>query len=118
MKELQTQDLDRLDELMIRLEQAKKDKNEQSVIKNKIMDFMRELGLKTFRQGNITIRLTDARTTNQFDVDMLRIKYPAIWDECHSVQSRPAHLQIIRKDIKDNTVEMTDDELAELIENN
>ena len=81
---LKTEDIERLETLLVNLEQAKKDKQEQNVIKDKIMDFMRQLKIKTFRQGNIVMRLTDTRTTNEFDVDMLREKYPAIWEECHS----------------------------------
>lgn len=110
MTKLKTEDLKRLETLMTNLEQAKKDKNEQSVIKEKIMDFMRELNIKTFREGNLVIRLTDKRTTNEFDVDMLREKYPQIWEECHSVQERPAHLQIKRSKAVENEDDIPSDE--------
>lgn len=46
---LKTEDIERLEELIDNLAQAKKDKAEQAVIKNKIMDFMRSLNIKTFR---------------------------------------------------------------------
>ena len=112
---LKTEDIERLETLLVNLEQAKKDKAEQNVIKDKIMDFMRQLGIKTFRQGNIVMRLTDTRTTNEFDVDMLREKYPQIWEECHSQKTRDPHLQIKRvaskQDVEDDVP--SDEELNE-----
>lgn len=113
MTKLKTEDISRLEALMSNLEQAKKDKAEQNLIKEKIMDFMRELNIKTFREGGLVIRLTDKRTTNEFDVDMLREKYPKIWEECHSIQERPAHLQIKRSKVVNKDDEPTDEELDE-----
>lgn len=110
---LKTEDIERLEELIDNLAQAKKDKAEQAVIKDKIMDFMRSLNIKTFRQGNIVMRLTDRRETNEFDVDMLRQKYPEIWKECHSTQVREAHLQIKKSVIAQHDDEPTDEELNE-----
>lgn len=109
---LKTEDIERLEELMDNLAQAKKDKAEQAVIKDKIMDFMRSLNIKTFRQGNIVMRLTDRRETNEFDVDMLRAKYPDIWKECHSTQVREAHLQIKKRVVVQDD-EPTEEELNE-----
>lgn len=109
---LKTEDIERLEELIDNLAQAKKDKAEQAVIKNKIMDFMRSLNIKTFRQGNIVMRLTDRRETNEFDVDMLRQKYPDIWKECHSKQVREPHLQI-KKSVIVQDDEPTEEELNE-----
>lgn len=110
---LKTEDIERLEELIDNLAQAKKDKAEQAVIKDKIMDFMRSLNIKTFRQGNIVMRLTDRRETNEFDVDMLRQKYPEIWKECHSTQVREAHLQIKKSVVVQHDDEPTDEELNE-----
>ncbi len=110
---LKTEDIERLEELIDNLAQAKKDKAEQAVIKDKIMDFMRSLNIKTFRQGNIVMRLTDRRETNEFDVDMLRQKYPEIWKECHSTQVREAHLQIKKSIVIQHDDEPTDEELNE-----
>ena len=109
---LKTEDIERLEELMDNLAQAKKDKAEQAVIKNKIMDIMRSINIKTFRQGNIVMRLTDRRETNEFDVDMLRAKYPDIWKECHSKQVREPHLQI-KKAVVVQDDEPTEEELNE-----
>lgn len=109
---LKTEDIERLETLMNNLAQAKKDKAEQAVIKDKIMDFMRSLNIKTFRQGNIVMRLTDRRETNEFDVDMLRQKYPEIWKECHSTQVREAHLQIKKRVVVQDD-EPTEEELNE-----
>lgn len=109
---LKTEDIERLEELMDNLAQAKKDKAEQAVIKDKIMDFMRSLNIKTFRQGNIVMRLTDRRETNEFDVDMLRQKYPEIWKECHSTQVREAYLQIKKRVVVQDD-EPTEEELNE-----
>lgn len=109
---LKTEDIERLETLMDNLAQAKKDKAEQAVIKDKIMDFMRSLNIKTFRQGNIVMRLTDRRETNEFDVDMLRQKYPEIWKECHSTQVREAHLQIKKRVVVQDD-EPTEEELNE-----
>lgn len=113
MTKLKTEDISRLETLMSSLEQAKKDKAEQNLIKDKIMDFMRELNIKTFREGGLVIRLTDKRTTNEFDVDMLREKYPKIWEECHSIKERPAHLQIKKSNAVNKDDEPTDEELDE-----
>ena len=113
---LSTEDLDRLSSLLDSLEQAKRDKAEKNVIMNKIMDFFREQGIKSYRYGNIRIQFTDTRETNQFDVDMLRAKYPAIWEECHSVQVREPHLAVtkLKTKIKEEEDDVpTDEELLE-----
>lgn len=116
---LQTEDLERLSSLLDSLDQAKKDRNEKKVIEEKIMQFFRDTGIKTYRYGNVVIRFTDQRTTNEFDVDMLRQKYPKIWEECHSDNVRPPHLQIAktnRKEVspEENSEDLpTEEELAE-----
>ena len=44
---------------------------------------------------------------------MLREKYPKIWKECHSIQERPAHLQIKKSKVVNKDDEPTDEELDE-----
>lgn len=99
---LSTEDLNRLSNLIDSLEQAKKDKTEKNAIMNKIMDFFRANGIKSYRYGDIRIQFTDARETYQFDVDMLRAKYPEIWEECHSIKSRDPHLAVTKIKSKDS----------------
>lgn len=111
---LSATDLARLSDLMTALEQAKKDKNEQRVILDKIMDFFRANNIKTYHYNDIVIRFTDARQTNQFDVDMLQSKYPEIWEECHSVVTRPPHLQVKKLAKADDSDDVPSDE--ELLE--
>ena len=112
---LSTEDLARLSDLMDSLEQAKKDKNEKNVILNKIMDFFRMNGIKSYRYGDVRIQFTDERETNQFDVDILRAKYPEIWKECHSVVTREPHLAVTKlkskKKADDSDDLPTDEEL-------
>ena len=112
MSNLKTEDLQRLNALMTNLTEAKANKAEANAIKEKIMDFMREAGIKTFRANGLFLRLTEERTTNEFDADMLRAKYPDIWKECHSEKVRAAHLQI-KKVAPDAEDEPTDEELSE-----
>lgn len=100
--ELTTTELDRISDLTDALLAAKKDRSERDVILSKIMDFFRENKIKTYRHGDIVIRFTDERTTNQFDVDMLRMKYPEIWTECHANHVRPAHLAIKKIPVKED----------------
>ena len=111
---LSTTELDRLSELMTELENAKKNKAESEVIKDKIMAFMEQNNINTFRHNDILIRYTPKRTTNEFDVFMLKDKYPDIWEECHSNQVRPPHLQIKRTSPEKDD-EPTDEELNEAI---
>lgn len=111
---LSTTELDRLSELMTALENAKKNKAESEVIKNKIMDFMEQNNIKTFRHNDILIRYTPQRTTNEFDVFMLKEKYPKIWEECHSDQIRQPHLQI-KRTAPEKDDEPTDEELGEVL---
>lgn len=94
---LQTTDLERLSQLLDSLAQAKVDSKEKKEIEEKVMQFFRETGIKSYTYKDVTIQFTDERTTNEFDVDMLRQKYPKIWEECHSDQIRPAHLAIRKK---------------------
>lgn len=91
---LTSEDLARLSQLLDSLNQAKKDKNEKSEIEVKIMDFFRQTGIKTYHYGDVTIRFTDERETNEFDVETLMSKYPEIWKECHAIHKRPPHLLI------------------------
>lgn len=115
-KNLQTTDLERLSQLLDSLAQAKEDSKEKKTIEEKIMVFFRENGIKSYRYGDIVIRFTDERTTNEFDVDLLRQRYPKIWEECHAENTRPPHLQIRKKKSKKADEEddvPTDEELAE-----
>ena len=112
MANLKTEDLNRLSTLMTDLADARANKAEANAIKEKIMDFMRETGIKSFRENGLYIRFTEARTTNEFDAELLRTKYPDIWKECHSEQVRPAHL-LIKKVAKPKDDEPTDEELDE-----
>lgn len=112
MANLKTEDLNRLNTLMTDLADARANKAEANAIKTKIMDFMRESNLKSFCENGLYIRFTEARTTNEFDVELLRKKYPDIWKECHSEQVRLAHLSI-KKVAKPKDEEPTDEELDE-----
>ena len=118
---LQTSDLERLSQLLDSLNQAKKDRNEKAVIEEKIMEFFRQTGIKTYHYGDVTIRFTDSRETNEFDVDLLRQKYPDIWKECHSTNTRPPHLQIKKSTRKyeedENSGEPSLEELGEELSN-
>lgn len=105
-----TVELDRLADLTDALLDAKKNKEERDVILNKIMDFFRENGIKSYRHGDIVIRFTDSRETNQFDVDLLKAKYPEIWTECHAVHVRAPHLSIKKSPVKDETEETFEEE--------
>ena len=96
-KNLSTTDMERLSVLMDNLEKAKGDENEKKVIMAKIMDFFRQTGMKSFRYGDIVVRFVETRTTEAFDVDLLREKYPTIWAECHTTQFRPATISITKK---------------------
>ena len=89
--------MERLSDLMDNLEKAKGDEAEKKVILDKIMEFFRQTGMKSFRYGDIVVRFVEARTTDAFDVDMLREKYPTIWAECHTTQFRPATISISKK---------------------
>ena len=112
--DLSTADLERLSALVASLEQAKKDKAEKNAIAEKIMEFFRSTGLKSFKYKDIVIRFTDERETTEFDVDMLREKYPEIWKECHSLNVRPPHLSIKKRTVKEDDDDLpTDEELAE-----
>lgn len=104
MEKLNSKDMERLSELMSSLEKSKGDEYEKKLIEEKIKDFFRETGMKSFRYNDIVIRFTDDRTTEQFDVDMLREKYPEIWAECKSVKVRPAYLYIRKEPSKKETV--------------
>ena len=118
--ELTTQDLERLSGLLTSLEKAKRDKNEKSAIEARIMDFFRQTGIKTYRYKDVVIRFTDERKTVQFDADMLRMKYPEIWKECHSEQTRPPHLQIKKTSTVEDPEETgapTVEEIAEELAN-
>ena len=112
---LSTTDLDRLEELMTELSNAKKSKKESEVIKDKIMDFMEQNNIKTFRHNGILIRFTPSRSTFEFDVQLLKSKYPKIWEECHSNQMRPPHLLIKKTTVENEDDEPTDEELNEAI---
>lgn len=112
MSNLKTDDLKRMNALMTSLAEAKANKAEANAIKEKIMDFMRETGIKTFRENGLLLRLTDERTTCEFDVDLLRTKYPEIWKECHSEKVRAPHLSIKKVSMPEDE-EPTDEELDE-----
>lgn len=112
MSNLTTNDLARLNALMTDLVEAKANKAEANSIKTKIMDFMRNTGIKSFRENGLYIRFTEARTTCEFDVELLRTKYPDIWKKCHSEQVRPAHLSIKKVPMPEDE-EPTDEELDE-----
>lgn len=100
MEKLNSKDMDRLSALVDRLENAKGDEREKELIMEKIKEFFRETGMKSFRYNDIVIRFTDDRVTNQFDVDILREKYPEIWLECHSDKVRPAYVSITKQPLK------------------
>lgn len=87
-------DLNRLLELITALEAAKASKEERDTINTMLIDFFRETGLKSYKTDDLIIRFVDERETNQFDVDMLKDKYPDIWEECHSPKIRPPHISI------------------------
>lgn len=110
---LTTAELDRLAELVDALEKAKSDKKETETIKEKLMIFFRENHIKTFHHGNIVIRFTDERTTNEFDVDLLQEKYPEIWKECHCEHVREPHISIKKKVIKEESGEPSFEELSD-----
>lgn len=110
---LTTDDLDRLGQLMTDLANAKRSKKESDLIRSKIMDFMRENNIKSFKHNDIMLRFVDERKTIQFDSQMLKDKYPEIWLECHSEATRPANL-IIRRTTPDKDAP-TDEELADAI---
>lgn len=115
MKTLTTEEMNRLNDLLASLEQAKKDKRETESIKEKIMNFMRENKMKSFKYNNIVMRLSDERTTVAFDIDLLRQDYPEIFEKCHSTQVRPAHLSIKRVGGKVADEKPTDEELMETL---
>lgn len=110
---LTTEDLDRLEQLMKDLANAKQSKAESNLIRAKIMDFMRANNIKSFKHNDIMLRFVEERTTIQFDVQLLKSKYPDIWKECHGEAMRPADL-IIQRTTPDKD-DPTDEELAEAI---
>lgn len=115
--DLSTADLERLSALLDSLDKAKKDRAEKDAISEKIMDFFRSTGLKSFKYKDIVIRFTDERETTEFDVDILREKYPEIWQECHGTNVRPPHLSIKKRVVKDDEDDLpTDEELAGAID--
>lgn len=107
---LTTDDLDRLEQLMTELANTKQTKKESELIRSKIMDFMRENKIKSFKHNDIMLRFVDERKTIQFDSRMLKEKYPDIWLECHSEATRPVNL-IIQRTTSDKD-EPTGEELA------
>lgn len=105
---LTTEDLENLSKLMATLDDAKFARDQKKVIEGKIMDFFRQVGINTYHYGDILMRFTEERDTNQFDVEMLKTKYPEIWKECHSVNRRPPHL-LIKKVAKKKNVDGEED---------
>lgn len=108
---LTTDDLNRLSQLMTDLANAKQSKKESELIRLKIMAFMKENNIKSFKHNDISLRFVDERKTIQFDSQMLKEKYPEIWLECHSEATRPANL-IISRTTPDKDAP-TDEELAD-----
>lgn len=94
MNDLQEKDLSKLSKLLDSLEKAKRDKMESQVIMDKLIEFFRETGLKSYKTSDLVIRFVDERKTLQFDAELLQIKYPEIWKECHSERVRKPHLSI------------------------
>ena len=95
MSNLQSKDLDRLSQIMTELAKAKNSKAEQNVIKNKLIDFFRETGLKSYKTDELVIRFVEERYTNQFSEEKLQSLYPEIWKECHDNVKRPPHISIV-----------------------
>ena len=94
MNDLQDKDLSKLSKLLDNLEKAKRDKMESQVIMDKLVEFFRETGLKSYKTSELIIRFVDERKTVQFDAELLQSKYPEIWKECHTEHIRKPHLSI------------------------
>lgn len=90
--QMSDQDIKRMSDLVDRLNQARKDSAEADSIKERMMEFMRGLGLKSYKANDLTLRLVDERRTNTFNIGLLRQKYPDIYAECFGEKVIPARL--------------------------
>lgn len=97
---LNANDLKRLAELMDNLNNANLDRKESDIIKDKLKAFFKATGLKSYRYGDMVIRFVDDYESRSFDLDMLRERYPAIFDECHSTIIKPCILSIAKRPLK------------------
>lgn len=98
MNALNENDLLKLKELLSSLANAKEDKKEAELIKEKLINFFRTTGLKHYKADGLSIRFVEERITNAFDVKILQSEYPEIYEKCHGPITKPPHL-IIKEDI-------------------
>jgi hypothetical protein len=87
-------DMARLSEIMTELGTANANKEEKNKIKEKLIAFFRQTGLKSYRTKDLVLRFVDERDTMAFDVEMLQTKYPEVWKECHTKHHRDANVNI------------------------